>query len=116
MIEKYLNKIVKVKIDRPLNSLHPHFKNLKYEVNYGFIPNTLAVDNEEIDAYILRVNKPLKTFVGKVVGIIKRTNDVEDKLVVMPKDNSNNVTIEEIRLATNFQEKYFNSTILIDNN
>lgn len=113
MFENYLGKIVSVKIDRPLGSLHPKFKNLKYLVNYGFIPNTLANDNEEIDAYVLRVNKKLKTFKGVVVAIIKRKDDIEDKLVVMPQNNFENVTEQEIRKFTYFQEKFFNSDIVL---
>ena len=37
----YLNKIVKVKIDRPLGSKHPKY-NFIYPVNYGYIPNTIS--------------------------------------------------------------------------
>lgn len=48
----YLGKFVKVKIDRPLGSKHPKH-NFIYPLNYGFIPNTIAGDGEEIDAYII---------------------------------------------------------------
>ena len=54
-IEKYrfyLNKEVLVKVDRKLGEKHPNFDFL-YPVNYGYIPNTLSEDDEEIDAYIL---------------------------------------------------------------
>jgi len=71
MLKKYLNKIVKVVIDRPLNSKHPKFKFI-YPINYGFIENTLAPDNEEIDAYVLDADVPLKEYMGKVIAIIHR--------------------------------------------
>ena len=110
---KFLGQVVSVKVDRPIGSLHPKYKDLKYEVNYGFIPNTKAKDGEEIDVYILRENKPLKNIKGKVVGIIKRIDDIEDKLVVMPLTNCENVTKKEIKKATQFQEKYFKSKIIL---
>ena len=56
-IEKYrfyLNKEVLVKVDRKLGEKHPNFDFI-YPVNYGYIPNTLSEDNEEIDAYILGI-------------------------------------------------------------
>ena len=54
-IEKYkyyLGKEVLVKVDRKLGEKHPNF-DFMYPVNYGYIPNTLSEDDEEIDAYIL---------------------------------------------------------------
>ena len=56
-IEKYrfyLNKEVLVKVDRKLGDKHPNFDFI-YPINYGYIPNTLSKDSEEIDAYILGV-------------------------------------------------------------
>ena len=49
---KYLNKTVTVKIDRPLGSKHPDW-DLIYEVNYGYVPNTISGDGEELDCYVL---------------------------------------------------------------
>ena len=114
MFENFLNKLVEVKIDRPLGSSHPKFKNCIYTINYGFVPNVFAGDNEELDAYVLRVDKPIKKFMGKVVAIIKRKNDVEEKLVVMPQDNCQNVTKEEILEKTFFIEKYFETEIIME--
>lgn len=108
-IKKYLNKTIKVKIDRPLGSLHPKHK-FKYPANYGYIPNTKAPDGEEIDAYILGVNKPLKEFTGKCIAIIHRLNDNDDKLVIVPE--STNLTDEQIKKQTHFQEKYFKPKII----
>ena len=106
---KYLNKTVTVKIDRPLGSKHPDW-DLIYEVNYGFIPNTISDDGEELDCYVLGVDKPLDSFTGKCIAIIHRTNDNDDKLIIVP--DGMNFTDEEIRNLTNFQEKYFKSIII----
>lgn len=54
-----------------------------------------ATDGEEQDAYILGVNKPIKEFTGKVIAVIHRFDDVEEKLVVVPTDAS--LTKEEIK-------------------
>ena len=59
--EEYLGKIVKVKMDRPLGTKHPKHGFI-YEVNYGYIPNTISGDGEELDAYVLGVHKPLDVF------------------------------------------------------
>ena len=106
---KYLNKTITVKIDRPLGSKHPDW-DLIYEVNYGFIPNTISGDGEELDCYVLGVDKPLDSFTGKCIAIIHRTNDNDDKLIIVP--DGMNFTDEEIRNLTNFQEKYFKSIII----
>lgn len=108
MNRRYLNKIVTVKMDRPLGSIHPKH-GFFYPVNYGYIPNTVSGDGEELDAYVLGEHKPLDVFIGKVVAIIHRTNDNDDKLVVM--EDGRNYSDEQIMALTEFQEKYFNSVI-----
>jgi len=105
----YLNKTVKIKIDRPLNSKHDK-SDMIYQVNYGFVPNTIAPDKEELDAYILGIDKPLEEFTGKCIAIIHRTNDDDDKLIVVPEDFE--ISDEEIKKQTHFQEKWFESVIL----
>lgn len=109
-MKKYLGKIVKVKMDRPLNSLHPKH-GFKYELNYGFVPDTVSGDGEELDAYVIGIDKPVKEFIGKCVAIIHRLNDNDDKLVVIP-EGVENITDEEIVTKTMFQEKFFKSEII----
>lgn len=107
--ENYLGKKVKVEVDRPLGSKHPKH-NIYYCVNYGFIPNTKSADGEELDAYVLGVFEPVKGFEGKCIAIIHRTNDNDDKLVVVPKDKE--YSDEQIRALTEFQERFFESEII----
>lgn len=107
----YLNKEVIVKIDRPLGSRHPEYRDCIYEVNYGHVPGTIAVDGEEIDAYVLGEDKPLKNFTGQVIAIIERSNDNESKLVVAAPGKS--FTAEQIAAQINFQEKYFRSKMVM---
>lgn len=108
----FLGKIVKVKIDRPLGSKHPKHGFI-YPVNYGYIPNTISGDGEELDAYVLGQFEPLETFTGRVIAIIHRLNDDDDKLVVV--GDGKFYSEEQIRALTEFQEQYFTSEILFEN-
>ena len=106
----YIGQNVEVKIDRPLNSKHPKH-GFTYDANYGFIPDTMAPDGEELDAYVLGVDQPLDVYYGKCIAVIHRTNDDDDKLIVVPT-NMEDISDDEIRSATNFQEQYFKSEII----
>lgn len=107
--KEYLNQIVSVKIDRQLGSNHPKHGFL-YMLNYGYIPNTISGDGEELDAYLLGVFEPVEEFTGKVIAIIKRTNDNDDKLIVVPDGKT--YSDEQIRALTEFQERFFESIII----
>lgn len=104
-----LGKIVKVVVDRPLGSVHPNHKDIVYTVNYGYVPKIMAGDGEEQDAYILGVDVPLSEFTGKVVAVIHRKNDIEDKWVIVPENLV--ISKEEILEAVHFQEQYFDIEI-----
>jgi inorganic pyrophosphatase len=107
--KKFLGKRVTVTIDRPLGSRHPQW-DLVYPINYGFIDGVEAPDNEYLDAYVLGVDYPLEEYKGKCIAIIHRTNDNDDKLVVVPENTS--FSDERIRELTEFQEKFFTSIII----
>lgn len=79
-------------------------------VNYGYVPNSVSGDGEELDAYLLGVFEPIEEFLGKVIAVIHRTNDDDDKLVVVPNDRE--YSDEAIRALTEFQEQYFESVII----
>ena len=104
-----IGSVVTVTIDRPLGSYHPEHKDLYYPINYGYIEGVIAPDGEEQDAYVLGVNEPLKEFVGKVIAIIHRMDDVEEKWVVAPDGVS--FTQDEILRQVAFQEQYFVSEV-----
>lgn len=106
-----IGNIVKVIIDRPLGSFHPKYKDIYYPINYGYIEGIMAPDGEEQDAYVLGVNTAIKEFTGKVIAIIHRNDDVEDKWVVAP--DGVNFSKEEIIKQVYFQEQYFNFSIEI---
>ena len=108
-----IGKIVKVFVDRPMGSYHPEHKDIYYPVNYGYIPGILAADGEEQDAYILGMNEPVKEFTGRVIAVVHRMDDVEDKWVVAPENTY--FTKEEIMEQVDFQEKYFQTEIYVAN-
>lgn len=61
--------------------------------NYGFIPQTLDEDGDELDALII-TNEPLPTGIfleAKIIGVMKFEDDgeVDDKVVVVPADDRN---------------------------
>ena len=107
--KKYLGKNVKVVMDRPLATTHPEHGFI-YMLNYGYIPNTVSGDGEELDVYVVGVFEPVKEFVGEVIAIIHRTNDNDDKLIVCPKGK--NYTDDQIRALTEFRERTYESVII----
>ncbi len=109
----FLNKTVTVKIDRPMGSKHPKHGFI-YPVNYGYVPDTISGDAEELDAYVLGIYEPLDSFTGKCIAVIHRLNDTDDKLIVAPENVC--FSDEQIRALTDFQERFFESEIIRDKN
>lgn len=108
-IKEYIGKIITVKIDRKMGSGHPKFPKSLYPINYGFIPNTLAADGCEIDVFVLGVFEAIDEFTGKVIAVIHRTNNDDDKVIVVPEGKE--YTDDQIRALVEFQEQYFESEI-----
>ena len=104
----YIGKFVDVHIYRPLGSKHPKHGFI-YPVNYGYIPNTISGDGEELDCYVLGIFEPIESFSGKCIAVIHRTNDNDDKLIVVPEGI--NYSDDAIRALTEFQERFFESEI-----
>ena len=104
-----LGKVVKVIVDRPLGTHHPKHKDICYSVNYGYVEGVIAADGEEQDAYILGVNEPIKEFYGKVIAIIHRFDDVEEKWVVAQEGVY--FSEDEILHQVDFQERFFKTEI-----
>ena len=106
-----IGKTVRVVVDRPLGSYHPKHKDIYYSVNYGYIEGIMAPDGEEQDAYVLGVDVPVKEFEGKIIAIIHREDDIEEKWVVAPENSA--FTKEEIMVQVKFQEQYFQSEVRV---
>ena len=110
-ISSVIGRTVTVTVDRPLGSYHPEHKDMYYPINYGYVEGIMAPDGEEQDAYILGVDEAIEKFTGKIIAIVHRNDDVEEKWVVVPRNMS--YTKEEIKKQVEFQEKYFKSKIIM---
>ena len=110
LIREYLGKTVDIVIDRPIGFHHvTKGIHLHYTVNYGYLPGVLGGDGEEQDVYVLGVKEPLETFRGKIIAVIRRRDDNEDKFVAAPEgmEFHQGQIMEQIH----FVEKYFDSRI-----
>ncbi len=108
LVQSFLGKTVNIKIDRPIGYVHQ--KNgyaLTYPVNYGYIPDVIGGDGEELDVYLLGISVPVDEYTAEVIGIVHRHNDVEDKLIAVP--HGMDFTKEEIEKAVHFQEQYYDT-------
>jgi len=101
---------IDVVIDRPLGSAHPDDPACIYPLNYGYVPGIMANDGEEQDVYVMGVDTPLEHFSGRVIAVIHRKDDHEDKWVAAPVGTY--FSLDEIRQATHFIEQYFDSEIV----
>ena len=62
--------------------------------NYGFIPQTIDEDGDELDALVI-TDQPLTTGIWlktRILGVMKFVDggEVDDKIIVVPEDNRNN--------------------------
>ncbi len=104
----FLGKKVKVIMDRPMGSKHPKW-NFIYPINYGYVPNTISGDGEELDAYIVGIFEPVKEYEGKCIAAIHRLDD-DDKLVIAPEEKI--YTKQQIEALVEFQERFFEHEIV----
>lgn len=111
LVKSYLGKTVNIKIDRPIGSIHPEYPSVTYPINYGYIPNVCSGDGEELDVYLLGIDIPVETYTARIIGIVHRHNDVEDKLVAAPEGF--NLDQNKITEAVRFQEQYYETEIEI---
>lgn len=105
----YLGKKVKVVMDRPMGSKHPKW-NFIYPINYGYVPNTISGDGEELDAYIVGIFEPVEEYEGKCIAVIHRLDDDDDKLVIAPEEKI--YTKQQIEALVEFQERFFEHEII----
>ena len=105
----FLGKKVKVVMDRPMGSKHPKW-NFIYPINYGYVPNTISGDGEELDAYIVGIFEPVDEYEGKCIAAIHRLDDDDDKLVIAPEEKI--YTKQQIEALVEFQERFFEHEII----
>ena len=64
---------------------HPKYDDLIYPVNYGNIPEFKAPGDDFQDAYLLGIDIAVEPYLGAIIAIVVRRDDVESKFVVAPK-------------------------------
>ena len=62
-------------------------------------------------AFQFHLDKPAEEYTGKIIGIVHRENDIEDKLVMAHEGM--NFTQNEIAEQVHFQEQYYKTKIEI---
>ena len=85
-------------------------KNGYYTVTDCFVHDSFFDLTYNLDAYVLGVDRPLTEFQGTCIAIIHRTNDDDDKLIVVP--DGINLTDDEIEKMVSYQEKWFKHIII----
>ena len=110
-VDSVIGRTITVTVDRPLGSYHTEHKDMYYPINYGYVEGVMAPDGEEQDAYILGVAEAREEFTGTVIAVVHRDDDVEEKWIVAPAGMT--FTEEQIKEQIHFQERYFNSEIMM---
>lgn len=106
---EWLGQLVNVIVDRRAGSAHPRFSSTRYTCNYGFIPGTLAGDGEAIDVYVIDSVELVDQLCVRIVAVVERHNDVEDKLVGLA--DLRYWSCFEIMRSIAFCEQWFDTTI-----
>ncbi|MGC6767580.1 inorganic pyrophosphatase [Enterococcus sp. LJL51] len=102
---------ISVVVDRPIG--YQNEFGTVYPINYGYVEGLIAGDGEEQDVYILGVAEPIASFEGRLIAVIHRKDDVEDKWVAAPAGCS--FSKKQIEDAVHFIEQYFDSSIEVLN-
>ena len=69
-----------INVDRPANSIHPHFADIIYPLDYGFLEGTTAGDGDGIDVWRGSQTVADVSAIVCTVDLFKR--DTEIKLLV----------------------------------
>ncbi len=110
LVRSYLGKTVTIVIDRPIGYIHQKKDYaLHYPINYGYIPGVLGGDGEELDVYLLGIDHPVREYTCRIIGIVYRRNDVEDKLIAAPDGMT--FSAGQIADAIRFQEQYYDTYV-----
>ena len=105
LVHSYLGKMVNIRIDRLIESVHPQFPDRIYPGHVGHIPHVANDDGEALGVYWLGAEIPAGEDTARIIGIVHRHNDGKDMLIAVPDEFHFNR--HEISEALHFQEPYF---------
>ena len=107
-----LGQKVHIVVDRPVGFVRrTGAYETVYPVNYGYLPGVPGGDGEDQDAYLLGVNETVAEADAVVIGVVRRKNDAEDKLIAAPEGTV--FTKEQMAEAVRFQEQWFETEIIV---
>ena len=67
----------KLIIDRPKGSTHPRFSHIKYELDYGYIENTTAMDGSGIDVWKGSLSTDKVDAIMCTVDLMKKDSEIK---------------------------------------
>lgn len=79
-----LGKYVRVKVTHPIHSYSTEY-NFTYELNYGEIEGAKQFNAPVRGAFIMGINHPVRSFDGRVIGVVRYEDSKEMDWVVAPK-------------------------------
>ena len=97
-----LGKYVRVRVTNPIRSVNRQF-GFVYQLNFGAIEGKKRYDSISHGAYIMGINHPVRTFDGRVIAAIKRSDGSPTVYIVAPK--SMRFISYQIEDAIEFAEK-----------
>ena len=83
-------------IDRPKGKPHPHFNDLIYPFDYGYLENTISGDGDGIDVWFGSLDT--KTLTGILVNFDKVERDAEIKLLI-------GCTLDDVQIIQEFLKR-----------
>ena len=95
-----LGKYVRVRVTKPIRSQSEQY-GFEYGLNFGVLEGGKKFDNREFrGAFIMGINRPVRTFDGRVIAVVCRDGERDRYLVVAPK--STRFIDTQIREALSF--------------
>lgn len=77
---RYLDELIahsKIIIDRPKGSMHPHYSQIVYELDYGYLDGIKSSDNEGIDVWLGTDAEQKLDAIVCTVDLVKRDSEIK---------------------------------------
>lgn len=80
-----LGKHVRICVTNPIHSVDES-RGIEYQLNFGTVEGLKAYKKPVEGAYIMGVSHPVRSFEGRVIGVVRRKGSNSSLLVVAPKN------------------------------
>lgn len=109
-----LGKYVRVRVTKPIHSRSEQY-GFEYGLNFGSVEGGRQFDNKNIrGAFIMGINRPVRTFDGRVIALIRRPGENGCYIVVAPKSTRFIDTQIRESVAFAMQDKPYDLTCLYE--